>query len=120
MVTNVTKKQLYNRARLARQLIISEMRLYRHYQKEINTGIDMTAEMRQYKERVLQAIERVRCVNKNFPDSDVRNKFLNTALLHGDSDMLAVCDKLKISTSTYYNWRNSMIRVYGACFGILL
>ena len=115
-MTAKTRKKLHNRSRLARQLLLSELRLVRHYARAIS-DITIPQADRDYMAKVVTSWNKLMRYARNFPDGAQRVKFIETALM-GDCDMTGACDTLHISTSTYYNWRNAMVKAFGMYMGV--
>ena len=119
-MTNVSK-QLHNRTYYARKLLTCELRLSGHYRTELhNPAAALYPEEREYMKRVVDAADRLSHYLKNCSDSELRKRFVDMVLLRGDNDVQAVCDTLHISKATYYNWRRSALRVFGANMGVYL
>lgn len=117
-MTSKTRKKLHNRSRLARQLLLSELRLVRHYARAISDTSLPQAD-RDYMARVVTSWNKLMRYARNFPDGEQRVKFIEVALM-GDCDMTAACDTLHISTGTYYNWRNTMVKAFGMYMSITI
>jgi hypothetical protein len=95
------------------------MRLSAYYEKQLaDTAAALYPEEREYMKRAVAAVGKVRAYLNNCPDHDTRNKFFDMVMLHGDNDIQAVCNDLHISQTTYYNWRTSIIRLYGSNIGV--
>lgn len=116
-MTARTRKKLNYRSRLARQLLLSELRLVRHYARAIS---DMTIPQadRDYMAKVVTSWNKLMRYARNFPDGAQRVQFIEVALMRGDCNMTAACDTLHISTGTYYNWRNAMVKAFGMYMGV--
>jgi hypothetical protein len=115
------KHQLHTRTYFARQFLLLEMRLSKYYKQElVNPTAALYPEEREYKKRIVGAVERLQKYLQNCPDNKTRIKFFDTVMLRGDSDVQAVCDELHISRGTYYHWRISIINLYGTYMGIYI
>jgi DNA-directed RNA polymerase specialized sigma24 family protein len=112
-----TKRQLYNRKRRARLLLLSDLRLVRQYSEELEeVGDDMTYDEREYKKRVVFAAAKAREYFSNFPDGEIKAKFLDR--YERGYDRTAICDELHVSEGTYYNWINTALQVFAQRMGI--
>jgi thymidylate synthase ThyX len=113
------KKQLDNRNRLARKLLLAELRLSKHYRQELkNPASAMLPEEREYKQRVVAASDKVKVYCQNFPDADFKMKFLDT-LISGENRMITLDENEKVEVP-YYEWRNKIIAVEGKAMNIWL
>lgn len=111
-----TKRLIYNRQRLARQLLLSELRLFRDYSDELDDrSSDMTWDERVYKQRVCSAAIRTAKEMKFYSDSSYRLFELVTTQ---DMDRTAICDALHISESTYGRMMNKVAFHFGHAMGI--
>jgi hypothetical protein len=114
-------KQLHNREYYARKLLTCELRLSAYYRHQLsNPTAALYPEEREYMKRVVDAADKLSHYLKNCSDSALRIRYVEMVLLRGDNDVQAVCGKLHISKSTYYNWRKSCLRVFGANMGVYL
>ena len=101
---SITKKQLNHRNRLARQLLIAELRL----------SVQYTQQDSEYRRRVMDAADRLEHYALNC--SAAHAQFLQ--LFRSGYDMIAICNTIPIQTSTYYAWRRSLLEVFGRYIGI--
>lgn len=114
-------EQLHNREYYARKLLTCELRLSAHYRHQLsNPAAALYPEEREYMMRVVNAADKLNHYLKNCSDSALRLRYVDMVLLRGDNDVQAVCDTLHISKATYYNWRRSVLRVFGTHMGVYL
>ncbi len=105
-MTPISKKQLNNRNRLARQFLLSELRLYRQY-------LDRPDE---YRKRVIESVLQLKEYAANCSPSHA----LFLQLLIDGKSQDAICKTVAIQPSTYYSWRNKMIDVFAQHMDILI
>lgn len=109
-------KKLKYRKRLARMLLIAELQLSKQYRRELNNpALNMKPEEREHKRRVVAAADKARTYCKNFPDADLKLKFLDM-LMAGNCKVLKIGDE--IIAVDYYGWRNAILKVFGNSLGV--
>lgn len=114
-----SKKQIVQRNWHVKKLLINELRLSSYYASQID---DKTAALspdeQAYKQKVVRAAERTQSYVQGGKDGALKVQFLELALLGNKYDIIAVCERLNISQSTYYNWRKQILRAFGTFCGI--
>lgn len=114
----ITKKQIHNRHHLARQLLLSELRLVYEYSDDLDERKDdLLYYEREWKKRVVSAANQTQKYLRDYPDGEMRVKFFDEIIVN-QLDRTAICEKLHISESTYYNWRNIVISYFAQIMGV--
>ena len=99
---NQTRKRNY----LAKSLLIEELRLSRSYR--VLTHED--TRLQEYRERIVKAADKT---VEFFAGNNEQQEFAKAIILHGNSDMVKLCQEFNISQGTYYNWRNRLLYWFG-------
>lgn len=110
----VISKRMKKRRRIVHKLIQIELRNIPFYRSQLaDSRLSMSKAERGYKEKVISAMEKTRKLLK--PE---QQRFLYYAYLCGEKSCVAVCEKIGIEESTYYNWQVFILTKMGMFMGV--